>query len=183
MGVRGILRGQWLALHRIFLCPWLAILVIDVMLLWAASRYVGWSEPGRRDLALTFFAGMAVLVVHYGALGWVGMWRGLSARSMNRAVSLTVTQVMVLPWLIYWMLMAGFTFVFGVLLRSGPTFRIGYTQMLAVWFALMISLNVGAALWARRALLRRFREIAMERFDARERRGLLGLWRGKRGIP
>jgi hypothetical protein len=111
------------------------------------------------------------------------MWRGLSARSLNRAVSLTVTHVMVLPWLIYWMLMAGFTFVFGVLLRSGPTFRIGYTQMLAVWFVFMISLNVGAALWARRALLRRFREIAMERFDARERRGFLRLWRGKRGTP
>src|SRR5712692_10395850 len=93
--IREILRGQWLALRRQFAGPVAAIVVIGLVLLWAAAAIRGddrhyWETLFGDDLLL-FLADML-------ALGLVGTWMGVHSKSAHRAATATVARILLLPW-------------------------------------------------------------------------------------
>jgi ABC-type transport system involved in multi-copper enzyme maturation permease subunit len=180
MTVRRILGGRWLALLRTFGWAWLVLAVIDLGLLTLTLRTAD-GMVGRQELTAVFLAGIAFLGVHFYALGWVGMWRGLTAKSLNQAVSLTVAHVLIWPWLIFWLLWMGLALTHHLSMRATGMSWVGigygnwsFLKVLLAWFAVMLSLNLAAALRARQLLLRDFRELATERF----RPGAKPWWRG-----
>ena len=169
MTVRHILGGRWLALLRTFGGAWLVLAVVDLGLLTLTLRTAE-GIAGRRELTAVFLAGIAFLGIHFYVLGWVGMWRGLTAKSLNQAVTLTVSHVLVWPWLVYSLLWLGLAVIHHLGMRSTGISWVsvrywdwGFLHYLLAWFALMLVLNLAAALRARRLLLRGFRELATER--------------------
>jgi len=157
MTVRSILAGRWLALVRTFGGPWLALVLIDLALLGLALRTFGY-VAGRRELTAAYLAGIAFLGIHFYALAWVGMWRGLTAKSLNQAVSLTVLHIMIWPWLVFWMLWVLQLLIHQVGMRtsgmawvaSGPG-HWNFIHSLLAWFGVMLALNLAAALRAERS--------------------------------
>ncbi len=145
-----ILRGQWLALRRQFLRPLVVLGVVEYLLL---RRVFAW------QLGLM---SVAVLAMDFGALGWVGMWLGLSAKSLTRALLGTVVLLLVVPWLVTF---AAWTWLDFVLAPRGlQRETMGYYQW--VWFGLgLASSALWGWGWGRRQLRRRFRQAAMQRYQ------------------
>ena len=138
-----VLRGQWLALRRQFLKPLLVLAVLECLVLWRADYpELTWMN------ALMFLA-------DFMALGWVGMWLGLSAKNLVRALAGTVGLVLVLPWLATftaWILLRSFTGTFNV--PDDGSIRFVQT---VIWFGVGISNSaVWGGLWARHRLRHRF---------------------------
>jgi ABC-type Na+ efflux pump permease subunit len=149
MTTREILRGQWLALQRQFALPLGAILVAEFVLL---------RQQFTTQLVLLNVLMLAADVL---TLGWVGMWLGLTARNLNRAILGTVGRVLVLPWGGFFTTM----FALGLFWR-GP-FEPGEAFRLYVWFGIGLATNcVFGVWWARRHLLQDFREAATQRYQA-----------------
>jgi hypothetical protein len=146
---REILRGQWLALKRQFAKPLAAALVLEFFLL-------------RQQFTLsTTLIQLAMLLADLGALVWVGMWLGLAARSLNRAILGTIALVLVLPWVASW----AFTLAFDGLLRLsglGP-FEPTEAARLYFWFGMRLANNfLFAICWARWRLLNDFRSASTQ---------------------
>ena len=153
MTTREILRGQWLALQRQFALPLGAILVAEFVLL---------RQQFTTQLVLL---NLLMLVADLLTLGWVGMWLGLTARNLNRAILGTVGRVLILPW-------GGFfttAFALGFFWRltgRGP-FEPGDDFPLYLWFGIGLATDcVFGIWWARRHLLQDFREAATQRYQA-----------------
>ena len=105
--VEEILRGQWLALRRVLLWP--VLLLIAGQLLGFRLRNFPMFAPGSTPgwhldqvlITVVFLFNLLVTpVLEVFALGWVGMWLGLSARKPAHAILLTALYVLVLPWLV-----------------------------------------------------------------------------------
>jgi hypothetical protein len=160
--VRDILRGQWLALRRQFLGPFLAVLFVEVVMCIAGGEKMNWRSEDEPFWIWLWIAGMGMLVLDLAALYWVGLWEGLTAKSPSHALGNTLARVLILPWGAF---AAFFTFASIIEARYSPmwTWR-GY---LAVWFALGLLTDLGFGLWARHNLLRRFREVSAQRYARR----------------
>jgi ABC-type transport system involved in cytochrome c biogenesis permease component len=152
---REVVRGQWLALRRQFLMPWLVFLVLEFLLL-RQSHSEGW-----------LLAQMPVRLVEFTALGWVGMWLGLTLRSVTRAILVTFGLVLVLPWAVS-------SLAVEVVRGMGP----GLEWMGVAMPAMEASIRLGVSLvshllwgwvWARGGLRHRFRRVAV-----RSHEGLVG---------
>ncbi len=151
---REILRGQWLALRRQFAMPLAAVLVLVFLL-------------QRQQFTLsTTLLNLAILLADLVTLGWVGMWLGLTARNLNRAILGTIGRVLVLP--------SGATlavlFVLDLLWRSlgrgsfEPPFG-RFSEYLGFGIGLVSDFLFGVC-WARRHLLTRFRAAATQRYQS-----------------
>lgn len=168
LSVPDILRGQALALRRVFLWPFFVVFAVEAVLLFAGLR-----EMNRLERAVwtsVWIAGMLMLVADLMALYWVGMWRALAARNPKHAVSQTVGLVLVLPWVGFAAFMTLVTFL---AMRGGEP---GWETILAVWFVLGIGVDAGFASLARYKLLTEFRQRAAERYAPR-----LSWWQRLRG--
>jgi ABC-type Na+ efflux pump permease subunit len=150
LSVRKIIAGQREALRRMFLAP---ILLIEFMLLgiWLMYNFLSPRVNDQGEIFVIIVGNMAVLVTDFVALSRVGMWMGLRSRYHHRAVIQTLTRILVVPWLLYFVLgIAGFFH-----LRSG-------VPLFTVWFGLGI---VNDLIWGRLAelrLLAMFRKVASE---------------------
>jgi hypothetical protein len=149
---RDILRGQWLALKRQFAKPLAAILVLEFLLL-------------RQQYTLsTTLIQLAMLLADLVTLGWVGMWLGLTARNLNRAILGTIARVLVLPWVAS----GAVTFAFEGLLRLSGLGPFEPTERARVyfWFGMGLANNfLFGFCWARYHLLNDFRQAATERYQ------------------
>ncbi len=101
--VEDIIRGHWQALQRFFLWPTLATLLLPVAP--AMDALLRQPPTGSALLflpipAMTLF-GMATFVLDLVALGWVGMWMGLSQTKTLQAFGKTVLFVMIVPTLVF----------------------------------------------------------------------------------
>jgi hypothetical protein len=149
---REILHGQWLALKRQFAKPLAVVVVIEFFLL-------------RHQFTLsTTLINLAMLLADLATLGWVGMWLGLTARNLNRAILGTIARVLILPWGAYF---AGM-FVLDALSRVAGlgAFEPGYGFSVYFWFGLGLANNfLFGFCWARRQLLNNFRQAATQRYQ------------------
>jgi ABC-type transport system involved in multi-copper enzyme maturation permease subunit len=103
---RDIIRGQWLALRRIFLWPLIILALFNLMpLIFIVGRAI--AGPGLVEalgpiagalgallITLWFTAGLFADVF---TIGWVGMWLALSAKKPDLAPVWTILFVLILP--------------------------------------------------------------------------------------
>ncbi len=122
---REIIRGQWLALKRLLLWPVVVLLVAHLLLsvfqIVGSARYFnssairvsGAGVRGSITPFVGFFQGrtwpilllqsgsllyqLTKSVADYLAVGWVGMWLGLSTKKPNLAAAFTILFVVIIP--------------------------------------------------------------------------------------
>jgi len=159
LSVKDIIRGQWLALRRQFAGPVIVLVALHCM--FAAL-------PFRRQpddfIGTMYLAGAAMLVADLVALGWLGMWQGLVAKSHPRATYATIVRILALPWIVLGIIV-GATLVITALLFGRPEPTSAKTNFY-LWLVLGLVTDAAFALWARRRLLTQFREVALRQFGA-----------------
>ena len=147
-----ILHGQWLALKRQFAKPLGVVLVLEFLVL-------------RQEFTLsTTLIDLAMLLADVATLGWVGMWLGLTANNLNRAILGTIARVLILPWGASYAVM----FAFDGLLRLSGLGPFEPTEQVRVyfWFGMGLVNNfLFGFCWARRHLLKDFRQAATQRYQ------------------
>ena len=174
LDVPDILRGQWQALRRLFVWPLVAVLVVDALMVlvgfWDAGFWNHAAPRGRHFSSqgpMAMIAAMLMLIADVIALGWVGMWNGISSKPKH-AAGKTVGQVLILPWLIFYFLCAVLTVGSFIGIARGWDF----SEYLALWFALGIGVDLGFGLWSRHRVRRDFRALAAP--QTQEYIGVLG---------
>ena len=165
LDVPQILRGQLLALRRQFAKPVIALLFLDLGLLWLQSRELtDDSRYTRQDLIFVFRSGMIMLVADLCALSWVAMWQALCHRNTNRAIINTAIQVLALPWLAWMVFLALFPLIADAF---GPGIEMNFSTQVVCW--LIIGLMTDLFCWqsASRRLSADFRRLATFQFQPR----------------
>ncbi len=152
LSVRDILRGERLALQRQFLGPVIAIITAGVLLMIATGRELK-TDADAGFWQTVWLAGLLMLIADLAALYWVGMWQALVARHPNRATGGTISRVLVLPWLVFFLV---------CLLLPLARNQLGEPEkfLLGLWLALGLAADAGFGIWARYKLLSEFRLIA-----------------------
>ena len=167
---REILRGQWLALKRQFAKPLAAVLVLEFLML-------------RQQFTLsTTLINLAMLLADLVTLAWVGMWLGLTARDLNRAIIGTIGRVLILPRGASYAL----TFAFDGLMRLsglGP-FEPTESARVYFWFGIGLANDFFFGFcWARYHLLKDFRHAATQRYQPAKFGWLIRPFRRKDVVP
>ncbi len=159
-------QGVWRALRHQFMWPSLTFLVLiaSVPLLPWQGGSVSWKT-------------VAAIGIVYGvdlwALGWCGMWRGISAPVPGRAVTETLLVTLGLPWLLWGVLQSARTALahlrnMGVLGSSRPVDILPNDTEPMGWFILAALSSLSVGFWARHRLRRDFRELAARRISPKQ---------------
>jgi len=165
LSVRDILAGQRIALTRQFSGPIIVVLLAELGFM-LATIYDQYGPDARFTLFL-YLAGMSMFVMDAIALYWVGMWLALVSRNQSRAISTSLSRILLLPWVLLGLLTLLMVF-FPARINSEP----GDTFFLASWFFIGLAVDVFFAFTAKRRLLQEFRTVAQQRFA-----GTLGFWK------
>ena len=165
-----IIRGQWRALWRQFRGPVLFVLVADGCLLFHGWSWITGSNWKEQLIFVQLFgAGLLAFAADIVALAWLSMWRGMKARHSYVAWLWSVVQLMVLPWILFYVATTAVTMLMFIpsAIRSGggagnPTFFTRWIEFLpfiliGAWFFLSLAMAIFSAWWARRCLHRYFR--------------------------
>jgi hypothetical protein len=164
-----IIKGQWLALRRRFLAPLIAVLALDVVLIFVSTSPAAQnSHEAEGNFISCVICGMIMLVADALAIGWVAMWRAMVEKRPRTAGGETVLRILVLPWLLM-----GLIGAMGIM-DSGAI-------AVVFWFIFGIVIDVAFATMAKDQLLTQFRVRAAAR--AEETLGILGQlgrWLGRR---
>ena len=178
-----MVRGQWRALLRMFALPVVLMLAVNLLAVALSERsWGGITGPvamGKAfpQLLLSLFTALAAAgttAANLIALGWFGMWMGLTSKNNNLVTLKTLLFVQVIPWFVITFASA---MVIPLLLlpalfksglgASGRTSAV--TSQMTNWFPLVsvaltallsIAKDVGFILLARRQLYSSFRERA-----------------------
>ncbi len=157
-----MLRGQLLALKQQFAKPVIAVLVLDALLVFLGLKFTFQLNlyHGIQFICL-FLAGMTMLVADMFTLSWAGMWMGLTAKNINKASGETISRVLALPWVAFYLLFAAGAFLNWQL---NLNFDPGENAMLCTWFALGIGFDWFFWRWSRNRLRAEFRVMALRRY-------------------
>lgn len=155
---RQIVRGQWLALQRIFFLP--TVLLAAMQLIGGILEVSNYSQMGQNPMggwasfrAVMIVGGFINLFVGLAALGWVGMWMGLTTKKQNVAVIKTFVYVEIIPWFAFAFLQPILFYLFR------PTGTVFPLANVLITFVLALGKNIGFILWARGKLYSDLREI------------------------
>jgi hypothetical protein len=184
-----IVEGQWRALLRMFGLPLALMLVAQLLGSILAQQAAGNPRAvGAGGTAIvTFGVGFGsanpalaatqsamstvAAAINLAAIAWVGMWMGLTSRSVGVATLKTIVFVQVIPWFLISVVSALILplLVFQDLIGgSSPLVNWMPFIMTGVPLLLNVAKDVGFALWARRRLRTGFRERASGVFGAAE---------------
>ncbi len=164
LSVSQILRGQFLALQRQFLIPALVMLLLDFWLLLAGLSGSDLNSPGERTFWVwMWLAGITMFVADIAALFWLGMWTGLAVKNPRHAVGAAIVPVLALPWIGVGVVM---TIIELLPYEMRRPFRWDGLPLL-LWFGFGIAVDVLLGLAARNNLLRKFRVMAAQRYQAK----------------
>jgi ABC-type transport system involved in multi-copper enzyme maturation permease subunit len=172
--VSEIFEGQFLALKRQFGSALIAVLMADLLLLMAGLRSESSHPTEQRWILLCFGILMFTLVMDYYALGWVGMWGGLSARTLNRAAGVAIMRILILPWVLFYgsLLLYFISRLQRVYEPDGPE------PVFLWWFAITFANNLFFIQWSKRRLTADLRWIASQPFAHGHKRGWWPFGRG-----
>jgi ABC-type transport system involved in multi-copper enzyme maturation permease subunit len=98
LSVSEIMRGQLLAMRRLFAPPVLAALAYD--LFWLYMCLTEGPDRGRAALVVQFVCVVAIFLWDLHVVAWVGLWGGYKCKRAANGVYLAVLQVLVLPWVL-----------------------------------------------------------------------------------
>jgi len=153
---RAILAGWLTGLKRRFAGPVAMLLSLDFLLWWAGADG-GW--------LLAMLVATGLFMADCYTLCWVGLWKGLTARSSTRAYVETLSRVLVLPWLTF----------FGAVGISGLVFDLtdlpsAFGWLVFLWFVIGYVLDFAFCLWSIHKLSQDLRLVAAQQFEPRRRR-------------
>src|SRR5262249_51173257 len=150
---RDILSGQQRALRRFFWAPgaWLVLLNLALLIMIHTSDALGMDPSDQGTFTGIFLAGILALFTDLFALSWIGIEMGLRGKRQHRAVLATVGRVLLPNWL------CAFLLVFVAESSNGDP-----DILIAIWFLIGFGIDLFFGLLAKRRLLRRFREIALD---------------------
>lgn len=170
LSILEILKGQWLALRRQFLAPFIFVLVVEALFM-KASMAEEFAPKDRQVWLALYLGAMLMLVADAVAIYWLGLWLSLKARSAQRAANGTLMRILGLPWLVLALVFVPMAQAAG---RSGE--EPGWQFFFAWWLLSGLGVDLLFGIWARTKLLTEFRLVASERYDkTRAGRGLF--WR------
>lgn len=170
LDVKEIIRGQHLALHRQFAAPFLLLIFLEAIcfLFFIAGHGSDWNERLFVPVAII------LLVADFYTIRWVGMWVGLNAKNVNRAIMTTATLVLIVPTIIYNLLIHLIPFAYGY--RG----QISDFTAISGWLIVALLTDLVLFLWAKPRLLNRFRLIATQSHSKTEEPFKMWDWiRGK----
>ena len=101
----------------------------------------------------------AIFLVDLATIAALGMWLGLTTRRFSRSIARVLFSVLALPWIIFFVLIAGMAFTRLPSLNS-LNFVIGMYFVISLLTDLFLFLNASGSLTSR------FREIATQKFDS-----------------
>jgi hypothetical protein len=159
ISVEEILAGQRQASRQHFKGAFMILCAINLSMAWAVAVFPRLLEMRWQDQSLFFelFAGgMLMLWLDLRALGWVGMWRGLTARRGHRAVLAALAQIMGIPWLMIF-------FVVIVKRYFDSAGEAGVT--IGCWFVIGALIDLASGYVARKKLETRFRSAVLQRYQ------------------
>jgi hypothetical protein len=153
LGVKDILRGQWLALRRQFLWPVVAAALLQLLLLVCASQKIY-----RTDSRVMAFAGtcLLLLVVDLLAVAWTSLASALTAKSANHANLSSITRVFLAPMAIWT--------AFAFLAEMTPGNDFSWRFYLYWWLVLSLLADLAFGLRGWRRANTQFRQLALRRF-------------------
>lgn len=178
VSIKEIAQGQALALRRQFARPF-GVLIGAALLLIFAGLKSGTPLESRAEMVAQFLAGLILLIADLITLKWVGMWLALTSKHASHALLATGVRVLGLPWLAF----GGIYFILKIMTETVLQRRWDWSGSfwIACWLGLGLANDLIFGLWARRKVLREFRQTAARRFEmehgpGKARRGI-GFWR------
>lgn len=104
-----IIHGHWMALQRQFFGPVIFVLLVD------AGILLAYNDSSDRLIPAAMLSLMVMLCADCVAIGWVGMWMGLSTERAGFAFGKTFWRILVFPWLAFFLVGGGIAFLTGSL--------------------------------------------------------------------
>lgn len=160
LSVREIAHGQALALRRIFFYP-ILVVVLGELTLMVLGYMSGRLRPAPFDRGLTFLIAASTLVLDVWALKWVGLWRSLWGKSIERVLLATVLRILVVPWAVFFTIMA-ISAAYDAVIGRGLSYR----ETLFVFWLVSIGCALFFAVPARQRFFKYFRACAANRFES-----------------
>jgi len=161
LAVPDILRGQWLAMARQFLAPVLVIQGILLTFMLSTLHDLG-PDDDPRFIIWFYSMGMVMLLLDSLALYWLGMWRGLTAKSPQRAFYGNALRILIVPWVAL-----GIAALLLAMAAATNRYEPGGYTWFNLWLLFGVAVDLGFAAWARFKLHSEFRIAAAGRFDSR----------------
>ncbi len=148
-----ILKGQLTSLRKRFLLPFLATAGVQIGFFILCCSTMKVSDGVFSAFMLFLLLTLGMLVVDYHALCWVGMWKGLSAMPPGKARQQTISAVLTMPWVLFYV---------GLIPVSCVTGGAGFVLL---WPAVMFGVPGWWNARAKSRLREEFRTRAMERYS------------------
>ncbi len=170
-----LLRGCWQSLRRLFSWPLVFVLGADAALFFLVLLH--WHDHNKKELLAGILAAMIMLVADAMALGWVGLWTGLSSKRPRQASTKAIRQILVVPWVIFGLIMM-------IAERLHVLDYVGFWTLFLLWFGLSMGTDWIFARLARRNLLTQFRDLITPGYEEPIGFfGRIGRWLGKMTAP
>lgn len=165
LSVKQVANGQTHALWRLFGWPVLVLLLGEIILARFGVR-TWYSAAHNRELLLTFGLGIGSFLVDLWAIKWVATWRSLFGRSIGKVMVATLLRILLVPWLLFlsialFLAVIDWFFTNLIFPESRLYWAWGFSTLASALFF---------ALPARANFYRHFREIASQRFDAKQQK-------------
>jgi ABC-type transport system involved in multi-copper enzyme maturation permease subunit len=157
LSVKEILRGQWLALRRLFLGPLLAVVAVQLIFFAASLQREPFSQNSLNPVL--WIASILVLIADTAALCWTAMWGALTVKSPNVITGVTMTRILLAPWglFVVVLIMANL-----VSTPGSPDFT--WKFFVALWFGVSLVIDLAFGLGSWWALHTKFRQLALQPF-------------------
>ena len=166
MTERDIVKGHLKSLTRCFVPPLLVILAADILLVAAGLARIGVQSEGKFVLTM-FVLGIVVAALDVAALFIVGLWQGLRSKNSIQAFTSTVSQILVLPWLLYFVFLLSLFFI-NARGGRGPEEQ----MLLFVWFLIALAVDLFFMVLSWMNLHDRMRVVAASRYEGRQAAGI-----------
>jgi ABC-type transport system involved in cytochrome c biogenesis permease component len=150
--VGALLFGHQRAIHEQFRGPRRILIFMNVASIIFAGVFHQTLDMHWKDYLVfveTYCGGILVLYADVAALGWVGMWAGLTSPKQNRAVMRTIARVLLPPWIVILLL------VFIQPNINGPG---SAAFVFGSWFLFSLVVSIWNRSVIQRKLLQRFRQ-------------------------
>jgi hypothetical protein len=174
LSIRQIIGGQWRGWMRLYAVPVIGMLMVHFVGA-SCSKTVTWGvvtfqvggvpfAPATISAALTLVNSVADLV----ALGWFGLWMGMTSKNSALATLKTIVFVEVIPWLVIVLLtlLGAYTISALQIVRKAnlPSWVNTWMPVIVTTIPAGLSLvkDAGFVIWSRRRLYSAFREQASE---------------------
>ncbi len=151
-----ILEGEFLALFRQFGPAVGIVLIFDMLGIVVSARMRFGADA---EWLLTWVATIVIFLLDAATIAALGMWLGLTTKRFSRAIARNLFLVLVLPWIIFFLLIAWMAFSRFTSLNS-LNFVIG------IFFVISLLTDAVLFLKCSRHLTTRFRLFATQRFES-----------------